>query len=236
MSVTRPAARAEDAPIDILLVDPHRLVRQSLQRLLSDFEGVLVRGEVASCDEAIRLARKACPRVVLLNLGGAEVLEGARKLARQFPGVQVLVLADEADLVIQERLLQGGVAGCISNQAGREELHQALSAIMSGQRYISESLARRLAERRLPGGAASPFEGLSHREMQILLLVVEGKSTRAIARELCLTQKTVNGYRHRLLVKLGVETEVGLVHLAIREGLLRIPVTGGADGKPEPVP
>ena len=228
MAVLRPFARAEDNPVDVLLVDSRRLVRQSIQRLLSDSDHLSVTGEASSCDEAIRLARTCQPHVVILNLPGAsvDVLDGARKLERQFPEIHVLVLADEADILIQERLLQAGVAGCISSGCSLEELISAIDTILSGERYLSDVLAQKLAERRLPGQAGSPFDQLTHREMQILLLVVEGKNTRSIARALCLTQKTVNGYRHRLLEKLNVGTEVALTHLAIREGLIRIPQIG----------
>ncbi len=225
MAILRPFARAEDNPVDVLLVDSRRLVRQSIQRLLSDSSYLVVTGEAASCDEAIRLARKRQPHVIVLNLPGAnvDVLDGARKLGRQFPEIRVLVLADEADIIIQERLLQAGVAGCISSSCTLEELVGAIDTVLAGERYLSDVLAKKLAERRLPDQSGSPFDQLTHREMQILLLVVEGRNTRTIARELCLTQKTVNGYRHRLLEKLDVGTEVALTHLAIREGLIRIP-------------
>ncbi|VAW78048.1 hypothetical protein MNBD_GAMMA15-1727 [hydrothermal vent metagenome] len=225
MAVLRPYARAEDNPVDVLLVDSRRLVRQSIQRLLSDSDFLAVTGEAASCDEAIRLARTCQPHVVILNLPGAnvDVLDGARKLGRQFPDIRVLVLADEADIIIQERLLQAGVAGCITSSCSLEELISAIDAVLAGERYLSDVLAKKLAERRLPGQSISPFDQLTHREMQILLLVVEGKNTRSIARELCLTQKTVNGYRNRLLEKMGVDTEVAMTHLAVLEGLIRIP-------------
>jgi len=225
MAVLRPFARAEDNPVDVLLVDARRLVRQSIQRLLSDSDYLAVTGEASNCDEAIRLARTCQPHIVILNLPGSsvDVLDGARKLGRQFPDIRVLVLADEADIIIQERLLQAGVAGCISIDCSLEELIEAIDTVLAGKRYLSDILAKKLAERRLPNQPESPFDQLTHREMQILLLVVEGKNTRSIARALCLTQKTVNGYRNRLLEKLGIATEVALTHLAIREGLIRVP-------------
>lgn len=224
MLVSRPFVQAEHSAANILLVDSRRLVRAGIERVLSDSGYLTVSGEASSCDEAIRLARKQQPQVVLVNLPGAtvDVLDGVRKMHRQFPELRVLVLSDESDLIIQERLLQAGVAGCISSFCSVEELFGALDAVLRGERYISDSLARKLAERRLPGSAKTPFDRLTHRELQILLLVAEGKNTSAIARELCLTQKTVNGYRNRLLDKLGAKTEVELMHLAARHGLVRI--------------
>jgi two-component system invasion response regulator UvrY len=222
---SRPFAKAEDSPVDILLVDSRQLVRTGIERVLSDSGYLAVSGEAANCDEAIRLARKRQPQIILVNLPGStvDVLDGARKIHRQFPDVMVLVLSNESELIIQERLLQAGVAGCISSFCSVDELFTAIDTVLQGDRYISDSLARKLAERRLPGQAGSPFDQLTHRELQILLLVAEGKNTSAIARELCLTQKTVNGYRNRLLEKLHANTEVELMHLAVRYGLVKIP-------------
>ncbi len=224
MLVSRPFVQAEDSPVNVLLVDARRLVRSGIQRVLSDSGYLAVSGEAASCEEAIRLARKRQPNIVLVNLPGSavDVLDGVRKMHRQFPDIRVLVLSDESDLIIQERLLQAGVAGCVSSFCSVEELFNALEAVLRGERYISDSLAQKLAERRLPGTAKTPFDQLTHRELQILLLVAEGKNPSAIARELCLTQKTVNGYRNRLLEKLRAKTEVELMHLAARHGLVRV--------------
>jgi two-component system invasion response regulator UvrY len=228
MLVSRPFVQTEHSTVNILLVDSRRLVRTGIQRVLSDSGYLTVSGEASSCDEAIRLARKQQPQVVLVNLPGTtvDVLDGVHKMRRQFPEIRVLVLSDESDLIIQERLLQAGVAGCLSSSCSVEELFAALEAVLRGERYISDSLAQKLAERRLPGNARTPFDQLTHRELQILLLVANGKNTPAIARELCLTQKTVNGYRNRLLEKLRAKTEVELMHLAARHGLVRIAQLG----------
>ena len=225
MVAPRTSALAEENPIDVLLVDSRQLVRAGVQRVLSDSGYLTVASEAASCDEAIRLARSRQPQIVLINLPGAtvDVLDGARKIHRQFPDIRVLVFTDAADLIIQERLLQAGVAGCINSLCSVDELFTAIETVLGGERYISDSLARKLAERRLPGENESPFERLTHRELQILLLVAEGKNTSKIARGLCLTQKTVNGYRNRLLEKLEVHTEVELMYLAVQHGLIRIP-------------
>ena len=228
MLVSGPLVQAQQCPVEILLVDSRRLVRSGIVRVLSDSGYLTVSGEASSCDEAIRLARKQPPQLVLVNLPGStvDVLDGVRKMRRQFPDIGVLVLSDETDLIIQERLLQAGIAGCLSSSCSVEELFGALDAVLRGGRYVSDSLARKLAERRLPGNGKTPFDQLTHRELQILLLVSEGKNTSAIARDLCLTQKTVNGYRNRLLEKLRAKTEVELMHLAARHGLVRIVQSG----------
>ena len=225
MVALTPSAQAEDNPVDILLVDSRQLVRAVIERVLFDSGHLKVSDAAANCNEAIRLARRQQPQIIMVNLPGssAEVLDGASKIRRQFPNIPVLVLAEESDLIIQERLLQAGVAGCVSSLCSVEELFAAIETVLKGERYISDFLARKLAERRLPGHGGSPFDQLTHRELQIFLLVAEGKNTAAIARELCVTRKTVNGYRNRVLEKLHMQTEVELMHLAIRHGLVKVP-------------
>jgi len=227
MVALTPSKQAEDNPVDILLVDSRQLVRAGIERVLSDSGHLTVSAAAANCNEAIRLARRQQPQIIMVNLPGAsvEVLDGASKIRRQFPDIPVLVLADESDLIIQERLLQTGVAGCVSSLCSVEELFTAIETVLKGERYISDSVAQKLAERRLPGHEGSPFNQLTHRELQVFLLVAEGKNTLAIARELCVTRKTVNGYRNRVLEKLQLQTEVELMHLAIRHGLVKVPGT-----------
>ncbi len=211
--------------VDILLVDSRRLVRLGIERVLNDSGSFTVSAGVAGFDEAIRLARSQAPRIMLVNLPGlaVELLDGARKIQRQFTEISLVVLADEADFIVQERLLRSGVAGIVNSAGSVEELYSALESVARGGRFISDTLAQKLAERRLPGGQISPFDCLTHRELQILLLVASGKNAAGIARDLCLTQKTVNSYRNRLLEKLQAKTEVELMHLALQHGLVTIP-------------
>ncbi len=228
MPVPRPSVRPDQEAVSILLVERRPLIRQGIQRLLEDSGHVTVLGDAVDCDEAIRLARRQRPRVIVINLNGSavSVLDGARKLGRQFADIAVLVISPQADLVIQERLLQSGVAGCIDSRCSLDDLLEAIDRVSRGQRYLSDELAQKLAARRLPGAERPLFDDLTHRELQILLLVAEGRNTAQIARELCLTQKTVNTYRNRLLDKLDVGTEVGLLHLALRHGLVQGPEPG----------
>ena len=105
---------------------------------------------------------------------------------------------------------------------GQVEVLEALQAVHRGERYISLQLARRLADKRLSVTPRSPFEQLTHRELQVALLVTQGKNTSEIAGSLCLTGKTVNGYRNRIMEKLGVATEVQLTHLALQHGVIEL--------------
>jgi two-component system invasion response regulator UvrY len=225
MAVSDSIARAASNPVDILLVDTRQLVRTGIERVLTDSGYLAVSDGVGGFDEAIRRARIRQPRIILVNMAGSavDVLDGVRKIHRQFSEVRVLVLTSESDLIIQERLLQSGVAGVVSNTCSVDELYNAIDTVLDGQRYVSVSLAKKLAERRMPGREGTPFDQLTHRELQILLLVAAGRNAAVIARDLCLTQKTVNSYRNRLLEKLHANTEVELMYLALRYGLVNIP-------------
>jgi two-component system invasion response regulator UvrY len=225
MAGYRDTAQATDSPIDILLVDSRQLVRAGIERVLVDSGYLKVCASVSGFDEAIRRARIHTPQLVLVNLPGATVdlLDGARKMQRQFTALRMLVLIEPSDLILQERLLQTGVAGMVNSECPVDELYTAIDTVLGGERYVSDSLARELAQRHMPGRAGTPIDSLTHRELQILLLVAAGRPAAAIARELCLTRKTVNSYRNRLLEKLQAGTDVELMHLALRYGLVRIP-------------
>lgn len=224
MAVFKPASQLQQDTISILLVENRQLLRVGLQRVLEDAPNISVTDGVANLNEAIRITRKQPPDIIIANVHSAvtSLLDGARKLRRQYPKVSLLVIAQEQDPIIPDRLLQSGIAGCIDSRCSIEELLTAVDTLAQGGRYVSDNMAQQLAAFRVSSDNKIPFAELTHRELQILLLVAEGRNTLGIARELCLTQKTVNTYKNRMLDKLGVETDVGLVHLAIRHGLVRL--------------
>jgi two-component system, NarL family, invasion response regulator UvrY len=210
--------------IRVLLVDDHALVRAGIRRLLEDAGNFSVVEEAGSSQEAMQLARRERPDVVLMGMNGLclAVLDGARRFQRQLPAAKIVVMSIDASMVIPDRLVQSGVQGCLTKNCTEAELLEALQAVHRGERYISLQLARQLADKRLSATPRSPFEQLTHRELQVALLVTQGKNTAEIARSLCLTGKTVNGYRNRIMEKLGVATEVQLTHLALRHGVIEL--------------
>lgn len=216
--------QSRSVPIRVLLVDDHSLVRAGIRRLLDDAEQVEVIGEASECDEAMRVARRDRPDVVLMDMNGLclNVLDGSRRFQRQIPDVKILVMSVDASMVIPERLMRNGVHGCLTKNCTEAELLDALRVVRRGERYLSLQLAQQLAASRLSDAPRSPFETLTHRELQVTLLVTQGRNTGEIARSLCLTPKTVNNYRNRVLDKLGVTTEVQLTHLALQHGVIEL--------------
>ena len=222
-----PIAKSK-TPIRVQLVDDHALVRAGIRRLLEDVAHVAVINESGDSQEAIEVARRERPDVVLMGMNGLclTVLDGARRFQRLIPAVKIVVMSVDASMVIPDRLVQSGVQGCLTKNCTEAELIEALEAVHGGERYISLQLARQLADKRLSPEPRSPFELLTHRELQVALLVSQGRNTAQIAATLCLADKTVNGYRCRILEKLGVRTEVQLTHLALRHGVIELACGG----------
>ncbi len=208
--------------IRTLIVDDHNLVRHGIQSMLQGVDGIKVVGEALNGEEAVKLAREVRPDVVLMDLKmpGIGGLEATRKLLRIDPDIKVLVVTVCDDDIFPARLLQAGASGYLTKGSKKEELIQAIRAVHSGQRYISPAIAQQLAFKHLTDSDDSPIESLSERELQVMLMIVNGLRPAEISEKLCLSPKTVNSYRYRLFDKLKVKNDVELTLLAIRHGLM----------------
>lgn len=214
----------EPTDIQILLADSQTLVRSGLRRLLDDMEGLQVVAEVASGEEAVEVTRALKPDVVLLDaqLPGIGGLEATRRIARGDLAVGIVVMTVQIDDPIQSQFLEAGAAGYLTKHCGIEEIADAVRVVAHGERYISADIARQMALSMLPGNEQSPFDRLSQREVQVMMMVAQGQGVHDISERLCLSAKTVSTYRYRLFEKLGVENDVELTRLAIRHGIVGI--------------
>ena len=208
--------------IKLLLVDDHELVRAGIKSLLAEVGGIKVIGEAASGEEALSLAREKHPNVVLMDvrMPGIGGLEATRKLLRADPDVKIIALTVLGEEPFPSKLLQAGAAGYLTKGSGLDEMVQAIQAVYHGKRYLSPEVAQQLALKHLADNNDSPFDALSERELQVMLMITSGLKVQEISDKLCLSPKTVNSYRYRLFDKLGVHTDVELTHLAIRHGIL----------------
>lgn len=211
--------------ISVMLVDDHELVRSGVRRLLDDTPGIRVVEEAASGEDALARITEVHPDVLLMdvNMPGIGGLEATRKLLQMDPALRIIVCTVHAEEPFPTRLMEAGAVGYLTKDCGIEEIVTAIRAVFSGERYICTSVARHLALSSLPGGAASntPFDRLSQREMQVMLMVTQGHNVQAISDKLCLSPKTVSTYRHRLFEKLGVLNDIELLRLAIRHGMVQ---------------
>ena len=208
--------------INILLADDHDLVRLGIKRLLADATGITVIGEAETGEEAVKLAKQLKPNICLLdaNMPGIGGLEACRRIIRHNPDIRVIALTVHTDEPYPSRFLQAGASGYLTKGTGVDEMVRAIRQVNSGQRYISAVVAQQLALKPFDATKESPFEILSEREMQVMLMITSGEKVQLISETLCLSPKTVNSYRYRLFDKLGVDSDVGLTHLAIRHGII----------------
>ncbi len=210
--------------IRIALIEDHVVVRQALKVLLSQARGMQVIGEATTGQEGLAMIKAKHPDVVILDfrLPDTDGLEMTQKIMRFDPDIKVLVMTAVQSNMLAQRLLSAGVHGYLTKENSTTELETAIRRVHSGQRYISPDIANQLALQRINPNQKNPFDILSKREMQVLLLLAKGIKPQAIAEKLFISPKTVNSYRYRLFEKLNVKTDVALINLAIRYGLVDV--------------
>ena len=208
--------------IKVMVVDDHELVRTGITRILNDAPGIFVVGEAASGEEALEVVRKKAPDVLLMDVSmpGIGGLEATRKLVQSDPSLKVIVVSVHADEPYPSRMLQAGATGYLTKGCAVDEIVAAIKAVSMGERYIGADIAQKLALKMTPGGEISPFDILSPREMQVMLMLTQGQRLQVISDKLCLSPKTVSTYRHRLYEKLSVDSDVELARLAMNYGII----------------
>lgn len=209
----------------ILIADDHAIVRDGLTRILGDEEEFEVVGQAENGREAVRLAEERDPDVVIMDLAMPELngAEATRQIMEVSPDVVVVILSMHATSEYVYRALEAGAKAFVVKEAAGNEVVDAVRAVRVGRRYFSqkvqELMVRGYIDRRLAEGDEGPLGRLSPRERQVLQLVVEGKSSKEIARTIHLSPKTVETYRSRLMDKLGIHDIPSLVKFAIEHGL-----------------
>jgi len=205
-----------------MLADDHSVVRDGLRFLLEAEGDIEVVGGAANGNEAVRLARRLTPDVVIMDVAMPELngVEATLSIHEACPSVQVLILSMHSTAEHIYRALQAGAAGYLLKESAGPEVVTAVRTVHVGRRYLSQKIAETviddyIRERR----ATSPLDSLSRRERQILQLIAEGRSTADAAKLLCLSPKTVETYRSRMMVKLGVPDFAALVRFAVQHGL-----------------
>lgn len=210
----------------LLLADDHAVLRTGLRLLLDGQPDLKVVGEAGDGAEALHLAANLQPDLILLDLtmpglSGLEALPALRKAA---PGARVLILTMHDDEGYLRQALRAGASGYVLKKAADAELIFAVRAVQRGEVYVHPSLTKSLLEDLLPraGGAdpASPWELLSERERDVLILVARGHTSAEIATQITLSPKTVETYRSRGMEKLGLRSRAALVQFALARGLL----------------
>jgi len=209
--------------IRTLLADDHRLVRQGLRALLERQSGIEVVGEASTGREAVTLALRERPDVVLMDLTMPELngIEATQQVVRAAPEIRILALSMHADRQFAARALAAGASGYLLKDCAPEELLTALECVAGGRTYLSPAIADLVVSDYVSRLAAdeSELELLSSREREVLQLLAEGSTTKQIAGRLHVSVKTVETHRKRIMDKLGVHSVAELVKYAIQQGL-----------------
>ena len=214
--------------IGVLLVDDHKLVRTGIKLMLDKTADIRVLGEASSGEEAVERARALKPQVILMDVSmpGIGGLEATRKLAMSLPDAKVIVLSAQTAEPFPMRLMEAGASGYLTKDTAEDEIVTAIRRVHAGERYIAAEIARQLALQAVNRTAGSPFDQLSAREMQVMIMATKGHSVQEISDKLHLSPKTVSTYRSRLFEKLGVANDVELTRLALRYGVIEEQASG----------
>jgi DNA-binding NarL/FixJ family response regulator len=209
--------------IRVLLADDHSLVRAGIRSLLGAMADVEVVGEAASGEEALELAARQQPDVVLMDIAmkGITGLEAAARMREAHPAVRVVILSMHSGEEYVLQALRAGAAGYLLKDAATGELELALRSVMRGESWLSPAVSRQVVEGYVQrSGAEAAPDVLTARQREVLRLVAGGKSTKEIAFFLNLSVKTVETHRAQIMERLGIRDVPGLVRYALRTGLV----------------
>jgi two-component system, NarL family, invasion response regulator UvrY len=205
--------------IRLAIADDHPIVREGLRRIVSEDPGIAIAGDAAGAAELFRLLATAAVDVVLLDVSmpGAPFID---KLRARHASIRVLVLSAYPEDQWALRALQSGASGYLTKDHSPEQLVEAIRRVARGRRYVSESMADRLAGMAGDVNEGAPHDRLSDREFEVLRALGSGMMVKEVAAELGLSVKTVSTYRTRLLEKLGLATRADLVRYVVSHELL----------------
>jgi len=206
----------------ILIADDHPIFRAGVKEILLKEKDVESIGEADTGHKVLELARKRRWDVVLLDLTmpGKDGLQVLPELRRERPELPILVLRAHPEDQLALRLLKSGAAGYLTKDKAPEVLLTAIRKVLRGEKYISESLAEKIALDTVSGATKSLHEMLSQREYQVMAMIAAGKTGKEIAKKLFLSIRTVSTYRTRVLEKMNMKTNAELIRYALQNKLV----------------
>jgi len=215
-------SRSGGTAIRIFIADDHPIVRQGLRRIVEADPGLVISGEAGDAATLIAALQATATDLVLLDVSmpGAPFLEVLRDLRAHHPTIRVLVLSVHPEEQWAVRALKAGASGYLTKDHSPNQLLEAIRRVYRGGKYVSPTLAERLATHLDAGVQRAPHELLSDREFEVMRRLGSGLTVSQIAGELAISAKTVSTYRTRILEKMAVATNADLVRYAARYGLI----------------
>ena len=211
--------------IKVLLADDHNIVRDGFRRIIEDAGDIIVLSEASDGRETIQQVERLLPDVAVIDISmpGMDGLEVINQLHHSYPGLPILILTMHEEEQYVVRAIGAGAMGYLTKRSAPEELVKAIRKVHEGGRYLTDSAAESLAVRWAKGNQGlSPLDSLSNREIQVLRRLSLGQTNREIAEVLCLSIKTVDTYRSRLLKKLNLRNNAELSRFAIQNNLIEV--------------
>ena len=209
-----------------MVVDDHTIVRDGIHSLLTLTPDIEVVGEAVNGREAIEIARKLMPDVIIMDISMPimDGIEATRRIHKDLPEIKVIILTQYEDSEHVFPIIEAGASGFISKIAASSELISGIRSVHRGDSYLSPSIARLLVESHQQGVSTrrfyDPYEQLTDREREIFKLLAEGHTTQEIAQLLVISPKTVEGHKTNLMAKLDLHNRVDLVKYALRKGII----------------
>jgi two-component system invasion response regulator UvrY len=207
----------------VLIVDDHDLVRHGFKSLLGAQPGIDVIESFDCGEKAVDWCRDndGAVDVILMdvNMPGIGGIEATYRISKAWPGIGIIIVTMHDEGPLPKQLLNGGARGYLTKGVAVEEMITAIKDVHDGKHYIAKDIAQQLALSVLPG-EVNPLDVLSMRETQVLMMIAQGTKTIAISKILSLSPKTISTYRQRLYEKLDVSSDIEMLHLAMKHGVL----------------
>ena len=209
--------------IKVLIVDDHELVRFGFKSLLGTQDSIDVLDTLCSGEGAINWCRDNNGNVDVIlmdiNMPGIGGIEATHRISKFWSGIGIIIVTVHDAGPLPKQLLNGGAKGYLTKGNGVEEMITAINDVSQGKHYIAKDIAQQLALSVLPGDV-NPLDTLSRREIQVLMMISQGTKTQEISEILNLSPKTISTYRTRLNEKLNVNSDIEMLHLAMKYGVL----------------
>jgi two-component system invasion response regulator UvrY len=216
-------SNSNNSEIRVLIVDDHELVRFGFKSLLGSQDGIYVVDTLSSGEDAINWCRDNNGKVDVIlmdvNMPGIGGIEATHRISKAWPDTGIIIVTVHDDGPLPKQLLNGGAKGYLSKGNGVDEMITAIRDVHDGKHYIAKDIAQQLALSVLPG-ESNPLDNLSMRETQVLMMISQGTKTQEISEILSLSPKTISTYRKRLYEKLDVNSDIEMLLLAMKHGVL----------------